>query len=58
MLAHDADLPREAGLATRSVAKTARDTLAWVEAAPEAVRTGISRDRERQVLEAWHSRRG
>lgn len=58
MLAHDADLPREAGLVTRPVADSARDTLAWVEAEPDAVQTGISRDRERQVLDAWHSRRG
>lgn len=51
MLAHDADLPRAAGLVTRPVAETARDTVAWVDAHPDAVRTGISRARESELLE-------
>ena len=53
MLAHDADRPREAGLVTRPVAETARDTLAWAEATPGAVRTGITGERERDLLDAW-----
>jgi 2'-hydroxyisoflavone reductase len=53
MLAHDADLPREAGLVTRPVTDSARDTAAWVDATPDAVRTGLSRERESAVLEAW-----
>lgn len=53
MLAHDADLPREAGLVTRPVAESARDTLAWVDGDENAVRTGISREREAELLEAW-----
>lgn len=56
MLAHDADLPQAAGLTTRSVAESARDTLAWVEATPDAVQTGISRERERELLAAWDGR--
>jgi 2'-hydroxyisoflavone reductase len=56
MLAHDADLPREAGLTTRPVADTARDTATWVDATPEVVTTGISREREAEVLAAWRSR--
>ncbi len=55
MLAHDADLPREAGLVTRPVADSARDTLAWVEADPDAAQTGISREREAEVLTAWRA---
>lgn len=52
MLAHDADPPRAAGLVTRPVADSARDTLAWVEATPDAVRGGISREREGELLAA------
>ena len=57
MLAHDADLPTEAGLTTRPVAETARDTAAWVDETPDVVRTGIGRDQERRLLEEWHSTR-
>jgi 2'-hydroxyisoflavone reductase len=53
MLAHDADRPREAGLATRPVAESARDTLAWADTTPGAVRTGIGREREKDLLDAW-----
>jgi 2'-hydroxyisoflavone reductase len=53
MLAHDADLPRSAGLVTRPVAESARDTLAWADATPDAARTGIDRDRETALLELW-----
>jgi hypothetical protein len=56
MLAHDADLPRQAGLATRPARESARDTLAWADATPDAVQTGISREREAEVLAAWHAR--
>lgn len=53
MLAHDADLPRAAGLTTRPVAESARDTLAWVRSDPDAVQTGISREREAELLDLW-----
>lgn len=56
MLAHDADLPRAAGLTTRPVAESARDTLAWVRTDPDAAQTGIGRDREAEVLAAWRDR--
>jgi 2'-hydroxyisoflavone reductase len=56
MLAHDADLPRAAGLRTRPVAESARDTLAWVDATPDAVQTGITPEREQELLAAWHRR--
>jgi nucleoside-diphosphate-sugar epimerase len=56
MLAHDADLPRAAGLTTRPVAASARDTAAWVDVTPDAVRTGITREREDAILAAWQLR--
>jgi 2'-hydroxyisoflavone reductase len=56
MLAHDADLPKAAGLRTRSVAESARDTLAWAQVTPDAVQTGITREREQELLAAWHGR--
>lgn len=56
MLAHDAALPRAAGLTTRPVSESARDTLAWADAEPDAVKTGISRERESELLAAWARR--
>ena len=40
----------------RPVADTARDTLAWLRETPDATRTGLSREREAEVLAAWHAR--
>jgi 2'-hydroxyisoflavone reductase len=47
-----------AGLAFRPLAATVRDTLDWDSARPAAAprRAGITRERERQLLEAWHRR--
>ena len=44
-----------AGLETRPLAETARDTLAWVRAgdAPADPPAGLARDKERAVLDAW-----
>jgi 2'-hydroxyisoflavone reductase len=53
MLARDAVPALDAGLVVRPVADTARDTLAWLRAHPEAPRTGLTREHERAVLEAW-----
>lgn len=39
-----------AGLAPRPFADTARDTLAWLRATPDAIRTGLTRDEEAEVL--------
>ncbi|GAW51975.1 MULTISPECIES: NAD-dependent epimerase/dehydratase family protein [unclassified Nocardioides] len=58
MTAHDATPSYDAGLVTRPVAETARDTLAWLRATPDAQVTGMSRQREGAVLAAWHSLRG
>lgn len=50
-----------AGLTFRPVAETARDTLAWWSTLPgerrENLRAGMSVDREREVLAAWHARK-
>jgi 2'-hydroxyisoflavone reductase len=54
--AHDAQPSLDAGLVLRPLADTTRDTLAWLEATPDATITGISPDRERELLAAWHSR--
>jgi len=48
-----------AGLTFRPLAVTARDTLDWDKTRPaeerENRRIGMSREREREVLEAWHT---
>lgn len=54
MMTHLAEPAFEAGLTTRSIAGTARDTLAWLDATPDAVRTGLTVDEEREVLAALH----
>ena len=54
---HDPAPSYDAGLVLRPVADTARDTLAWVRATPDAPVSGMSRDREAAVLAAWHSLR-
>jgi 2'-hydroxyisoflavone reductase len=49
----------DAGLRYRPLAETARDTLAWDETRPaeerENRRFGMSRARERELLDAWHA---
>lgn len=54
MLAHDATPSCDAGLVTRPIADTTRDTLAWLLESPDANVTGLTRDKERAVLHAWH----
>lgn len=56
MLAHDPAPSFEAGLGVRPVADTARDTLAWLRATPDAVRTGIAPEVEARLLADWHAR--
>lgn len=55
LVTHDVAAAFAAGLTTRPVAETARDTLEWLRTDPGAVRTGLSADEEREVLAAWHS---
>ncbi len=51
----------QAGLTHRPLSVTARDTLEWDRARPteqrENRRAGMSREREREVLNAWHASR-
>ena len=51
----------QAGLTHRPLSVTARDTLEWDRARPteqrENRRAGMSREREREVLDAWHASR-
>ena len=54
--AHDVQPSFDAGLALRPIADTARDTLAWLEATPDAAVRGIDLARERELLDAWHAR--
>ncbi|WP_193614979.1 NAD-dependent epimerase/dehydratase family protein [Nocardioides lijunqiniae] len=57
MLAHDADPSVAAGLRPRPVAETAAATLAWLRETPDAAVSGISRQREAELLAAWHEAR-
>jgi len=54
--AHDVEPSLDAGLTIRPLAETTRDTLAWLDATPDAPVSGISLDRERDLLAAWHAR--
>jgi 2'-hydroxyisoflavone reductase len=51
-----------AGLTYRSLARTTLDTLAWDASRPAEAREnrkfGMSREREREVLAAWHATQG
>ena len=51
--AHDVAPSLEAGLTIRPLAETVRDTNAWLDSTPAAVVTGISLERERELLNAW-----
>jgi 2'-hydroxyisoflavone reductase len=52
----------QAGLVTRGLADTVRDTLTWFHALPadrqEKLRAGLSAEREKEVLAAWHQAKG
>jgi nucleoside-diphosphate-sugar epimerase len=54
--AHDVQPSLDAGLTLRPLADTTRDTLAWLDATPDAPVSGITLDRERELLAAWHAR--
>jgi len=46
----------DAGLSFRPLEATVRDTLAWDRAREEAFKGGLSREREGELLSAWHAR--
>ena len=56
MMNHDVQAPLEAGLTLRPIGETARDTLTWLRDHPDANVTGIGREREAELLAAWHAR--
>lgn len=56
MMQHLVEPSLAAGLTLRPVAETAAATLAWLRSHPDAPVTGIDRDRERELLAAWHAR--
>ena len=56
MMTHAFEPSRAGGLTARPIAETARDTLAWLRETPDATRTGLGREREAEVLAAWHAR--
>jgi len=53
MMTHDPTPSVAAGLVTRPIADTARDTVAWLRATPTAAVSGISADREADLLAAF-----
>ena len=57
LMTHDVAASYDAGLSTRPIGDTARDTLAWLREHPGATVTGIGRDDEAEVLAAWHATR-
>lgn len=55
LMTHDVSAAFAAGLRTRPLADTARDTLAWLRTHPDAAVTGLTRAEEAEVLAAWRT---
>lgn len=55
MLSHDARPALAAGLTVRPLAETARDTLAWLRASPDALALGLTAGEEEGVLRLTRS---
>jgi 2'-hydroxyisoflavone reductase len=55
MTSHDVAAAFAAGLTTRPIGETARDTLAWLRSEEEAPRTGLTRAEEQDLLDDWHT---
>lgn len=53
MMDHDLSPSFAAGLTTRPIAETARDTLSWLQSEPDHQRTGLSLAAEAELLGAW-----
>ena len=56
LMSVDVEASYAAGLRTRPLADTARDTLAWLRSEPDAPVAGLDRTSETEVLEAWRNR--
>jgi 2'-hydroxyisoflavone reductase len=54
MMDHDLSPSFAAGLTTRPIAETARDTWAWIRSEPAYTRTGLTREEETELLDEWH----
>jgi nucleoside-diphosphate-sugar epimerase len=57
LMARDVAASYAAGLVTRPMSETARDTILWLRETPDATVTGMDRDREAALLAAWHDGR-
>lgn len=53
LAAHDVSAAFDAGLTTRPIGATARDTLAWLRSEEAPTRTGLTRAEERDLLDEW-----
>jgi nucleoside-diphosphate-sugar epimerase len=58
MMDHDLSPSFAAGLSTRPIAETARDTLAWLRSEPAYQRTGLTLEEEAELLSAWYQPEG
>ncbi|HEX5862259.1 MAG TPA: NAD-dependent epimerase/dehydratase family protein [Nocardioides sp.] len=56
LMSVDVEPSYAAGLRTRPLTETARDTLAWLREDPDAPVAGLDRAAEAEVLTAWHGR--
>lgn len=54
LMARDVSATVEAGLAARPLEETARDTLAWLRAHPDATVTGLTAEEHRDLLHRWY----
>lgn len=57
LMARDVAASYAAGLVTRPLSETARDTILWLRDTPDATVTGMDREQEAAVLAAWHDGR-
>ena len=55
LASHDVSAAFAAGLTTRPIAETARDTLAWLRSVEEPTRTGLTRAEEHDLLGDWNA---
>lgn len=56
LVRHDVSAAHDAGLTTRPLAETARDTLAWLRTdAGRGCVTGLTRAEEQDLLDDWHT---
>jgi nucleoside-diphosphate-sugar epimerase len=58
MMTHRHEPAMHAGLTVRPLADTARDTLTWLREHPDGGRTGITREREAELLSVWRALAG